>query len=72
MLATALWRPQKKKRENTHHSQGEERWQSMTRIQRALRVSYELNTRKEKKNHFLLQNAISLQQYNKFIFTEDQ
>ncbi len=42
----------------------------MTRIQRALRGSYDLNTRKEK-NHFLLQNAISLQQYNKLIFTEE-
>jgi hypothetical protein len=70
MLATALWRPQKKNRENTHHSRGEERWQSMTRIQRALRGSYDLNTRK-KKNHFLLQNAISLQQNNKLIFTDE-
>lgn len=63
--------PKRKKRENTHHSMGEERWQSMTRIWRALRGSYDLNTRK-KINHFLLQNAISLQQYNKLIFTEDQ
>jgi len=70
MLATALWRPQKKNRENTHHSTGEERWQSMRRIQRALRESYDLNTRK-KKNHFLLQNAISLQQNNKLIFTDE-
>jgi uncharacterized DUF497 family protein len=53
MLATTLWRPQKKKREDTHHSQGEERWQSMTRIQRALRVSYELNTRKKNKPFFI-------------------
>lgn len=29
-------------------------------------------TPERKKNHFLLQNAISLQQYNKLIFTEDQ
>jgi hypothetical protein len=58
--------PKEKKRK--HPSQ--QRWQSMTRIQRALRGSYDLNTRK-KKNHFLLQNAISLQQCNKLIFTEE-
>jgi hypothetical protein len=48
MLATALWRPEKKKRENTHHSTEEERWQSMTRIQRALRGSYDLTLERKK------------------------